>query len=66
MNDAEILIMIADEILKPHDRLVGVVDGPEHTIAVATLALRLRRNPGVALRALMEEWDRQRIVRELY
>lgn len=66
MSDAELLIDIAEAILHPRDELLVSVDNPPETAEIAALALRLRERPGLALRALVEEWTRVRIVRELY
>ncbi len=65
-SDAEILIAIADVIMHPRERLVLSDDNPAHAVDLVALGLKLRKNPGLALRALVEKWDRVRIVRELH
>lgn len=67
MNAAERLIDIADEVLARSDRLF-IVEGPlpPNAVDVTALAIRLRRRPDLALRAMVEEWSGLRIVRELY
>ena len=71
-TDAELLIDLADEVLHPHDELLVFdseedgVDLPPCTTETIALALRLRSNPGMCLRAIMERWTRFQIVRELY
>ncbi len=66
MNDAEQLIGIADAVLHPSDALLVCEGEPECVGDVVALALRLRSKPDVALRAMVEEWTRFRIVRELH
>lgn len=66
MTDAERLINIADAILHPHERLIIADGGPSYTVDLVALALRLHSKPGIALKAMIEEWGRERIVRELY
>lgn len=39
---------------------------PDNYTEVVALALRLRANPTVALRAQVEEWNKLQIVRELW
>lgn len=63
---AEQLLDIADSLLKSRGTVI-VLDGwPEELCAAAVLGVLLRRaRPVVAFRAVVEGWDRERIVREL-
>lgn len=64
---AEQLIEVADEVLCVRDMLFVVGEPlPDNAMELVVLAIHLRRRPDVALRALVENWDRLRIVRELY
>ena len=66
MTDAERLIDIANAVLYPRDQLLLSESIPPRMNEVVALALRLKTRPDLALRAMMEEWTRVRIVRELY
>ena len=51
------------------DRRITIVEAgpdPDTAIAVIKLALVLRGRPLTQFRAIVEEWDHRRIVRELY
>lgn len=68
MNDAEMLLNLARLILYPRDY---VITAPECTqgrdLARVQLALAFRvSSPSLRLRALFEDWDLQRINRELF
>ena len=65
-NTAERLLDIADAIQHPRDEVLAVEDVPQYFIGMVALAMRLRRHPGVAVRAMVEDWDRSCIIRELY
>lgn len=80
-TDAEFLVDVANLILHPREDLqiyttdmpyempAGyrlACDDPSVTVEVIALAIRFRSNPGLVFRALVERWDRFRIVRELY
>lgn len=60
---AEFLVELAKDVLYPQSALVLV--RPDQ-LALYKLAIDLWRKPGLVVRALMEEWDQQRIVKELY
>lgn len=66
MPDAELLVDIANKVLRPKRRIVLCINNPANAVDVVALALRLRERPDLALRAMLEDWDRVRIVRELY
>lgn len=67
MTDAERLVVIADEVMRVRDRLIFVESPiPDNTVDIVALAIRLRKKPDVVLRAMVENWNRERIVRELY
>lgn len=66
MNDAEMLIDLADSILYPRDEVLLCEGLPPSAPDTAVLALRLKKRPDLTLRAIMEDWSRFRIVRELY
>lgn len=66
--DAECLLDLARAILYPR-RLCILADGGNwgsSQLAEIKLAIELERKPGLCLRALVEGWDRQRLVREMY
>lgn len=65
-TEAEQLLELADALLTPRRALI-VLDGwPEELTTAAVLAVQLRQtSPSVLLRAIVEGWDRQRIVQEL-
>lgn len=66
MTDAELLIELANRVRYPRRTLI-VADGlPQYTGSTVDLALRLQARPDMVLRAIVEEWDRFRIVRELH
>lgn len=64
---ADLLLIHADAISAG-----GITDMTGYTGDAGVLASRirmgqlLRKRPGLCLRALVEEWDKERIVRELY
>lgn len=58
--------MIADAVLYPRDEVYEAEGEREAAVAYAALAIKLKANPGVTFRAIVEQWERQRIVRELY
>lgn len=66
MNDAEALLDIADSVMVPKNRLLICEGVPPNTGDLVALALALKKRPDVALRAMLENWDRVKIVRELY
>lgn len=66
MNDAELLLEIAETVLYPRDLVMLVEDADPSTCDTVALALRLRERKDLALRAMIENWNRFRIVRELY
>ena len=65
-TEAEQLLELADTLLTPRGALI-VLDGwPEELTTAAVLAVQLRQtSPSTAFRAIVEDWDRQRIVQEL-
>lgn len=72
---AEWLLEIADDLLLDKNKLGIMQDGcvaacetPQNVIfARIALVLKLRRAPGVVvMRAIVEDWSQERIVRELY
>lgn len=66
MNDAEHLLYIADSVMIPKNRLLICEGVPPNAGDVVALALALKKRPDVALRAMLENWNRAKIVRELY
>lgn len=67
--EGEYLAYIA-EVLRGSHLIVAEV-GPDQfendtTMAIIRLALVIRSRPTVLVRSVVEEWDLQRIVRELY
>lgn len=64
--NAEQLLDLADALLTPRNAVI-VLDGwPEELTAAAVLGVRLRlARPSIAFRAVVEGWDRERVVREL-
>lgn len=66
-NPAMMLIDIAEATLHPNDELLSPQGPlPCNLVEVIALSLRLRSRPDIAFRAMVEGWDRYRIVRELY
>lgn len=68
MSEAERMLELVNGGLSPKRELVRLC-GPlsEECFAVIALALKLNAQPPVVrFRAVAEDWDRQRIVRELY
>lgn len=65
---ADELLFIAELLLFPTNEIVVAERTPEpYQEAEAALAVAFYRRPaGFKLRALVEEWDRPRIVREMY
>jgi hypothetical protein len=64
---AERLIDTANTLRYPRDRLLIPVDKVGNTeLAQAALSFRLAANPLIAFRAIAENWDHRRIVKELY
>ncbi len=68
MTDLEMLLIAADAVLHPRD---GILEAPEGTdgddLALVRLAIAFARSPAsLRFRALVEGWDRLRLVRELY
>lgn len=64
---AERLLDLGDVIRSSRGGIVFLgADDLDHHAAVFKLALRLRANPVLALRAVAEEWPTARIVREIY
>lgn len=66
MSDAQLLLMLADATTRNHCDLLLVEDADNQLCAMTVVALRLRARPDLMLRALVEEWDRYRITKELY
>lgn len=72
VNEAEKLILIAEEILrKPTGptQVIECVGGctTGYHIDLAALAIKFTKAPtGLRFRAMVECWDRQRIIRELH
>ena len=62
---AEQLLSFA-QMLKHSSGLVLVEAVGDGRFGYIELALKLRNNPSLALRAQLEEWNQQRIVKELY
>lgn len=68
MSEAERMLELVNGGLGPKRELVRLC-GPLSGECLAVLALALKLNaqpPVVRFRAVAENWDRQRIVRELY
>jgi hypothetical protein len=66
MNDAEVLLDIADSVIIPKNRLLVFEGVPPNIGDLVALALALKKRPDVALQAAVEGWKLVRIVRELY
>lgn len=65
VTPAELLLDMAQYVL--HTPGILIAEGQPHNCAeVITLALRLRANPPIALRAQVEGWNKLQIVRELW
>lgn len=65
-SDAEMLIDIAESVIRPKDALMLVENEPECVGDTVALAMRLKQRPDLCFRALVEGWTRFQIVRELY
>lgn len=66
MSDAEQLVEIADDVMYPRNEVLLIEGLPPCAADTVALAIRLRKRPDVVLRAMVEEWTRFQIVRELY
>lgn len=67
MTDAEVLLELAQVVLLPRNRIVSVEGLPHHTSDTIALAIKFsKKSSGFKLRAIMECWRRDQIVRELY
>lgn len=63
---AERLLDLGNEALGM-EGLLDPTDLPETSVWIVNLALRFAQRPaGFRLRALVEGWDRERLVREMY
>lgn len=67
MTDAEMLLQIANVVMSPRNKLV-ILDGIDiHQAETIALAIRFSRLPvAMKLRAMLEEWTRHQIIREVY
>lgn len=66
-NEAEVLLALARGVLHPSCALViaeGCIGSQE--LAIVKVALDLNANIGLMFTAIVEGWDRQRIIRQLY
>lgn len=65
--DAEIMLDIAESVLLPRSALVISEGEPSCMVEVVNTAVRFYRQPSAfKLRALVEQWERERIIRELW
>lgn len=62
----EKLLELADLVLAPGLDLLVVHHAQVMNFGRIKTALKLRKNPVLAFRAMVEEWDGPRIVREVY
>lgn len=65
-SDAEVLLAAAKHLLHPSDRLIDCTGSDPDRVAYAVLTIALYRRRDLLLRALVEDWDRERILKELY
>ena len=65
-TEAENLLELADALLQPRSTL-AILDGwPPDALAAAVLGVQLRlAKPSIVFRALVEGWDRKRLIQEL-
>lgn len=67
MSPAEILLDLARTVMVPKNQVVLIEDSPHHTADTVALALKFNQlSNATKLRAIMEDWMREQIVRELY
>ena len=63
--ESEQLLDLADALLSPRSALI-ILDGwPPELVSAAVLGMQLRRRPGLAFRALVEDWSIEDTIKEL-